>query len=698
MQCSRQTTSLFSRWFIEPWRPIDDPMEARNCRLMSRIQLCLIVLGPLIIEGPYIARHGTPQMPTAPASLIALAGLFLIFLCYLANRMGHVRPSALGTIGVLCGMIWQYPFFATHKLAVVAYLMLIIPAIIADLLTSAAVTIAIMSINCIPFLVFFMLHSKTQTGEVPLPMYMAICAFMIVARRHRMHLEAMRQQELRLSRDRYRNLLESVFEAVAIERNGAIIRINPGFSRLFGCTESEALRHPLRRFLPDLPAREGMPAAGMREGLGKTWNGEDRHVQFVLRELEEESESTRIAGIRDITAERALEEKQRRMEDQMQQSQKLESLGILAGGIAHDFNNLLGAILGQASLLDMELPQDSQAHTVARSIARAAEQAAELTEKLLGFARQGKHQSAVLDIHDVLEETGVLLQHLLNKNIEVRYQTGASNPCIKGDPVQLQQVFLNLAINARDAMPDGGMLTFRTESIVVESARDDVKATPGTYVVVHVSDTGGGISPELLPRIFEPFFTTKAFGQGTGLGLSMVYGIVDTHGGFIEVHGGKGTGAVFTVYLPATDEPVSKPLRAYQDVPEPFVASGHILVVEDEPLVRNMVHTLLTRFGYETTLTENGQQGLDYYEAHWREIDLVIIDMIMPVMDGEQCYYALRAINPAAKVILSSGFGLNERAQTLLDAGVKAFVKKPYRVDELSRTVKEVLREGEERR
>jgi two-component system, cell cycle sensor histidine kinase and response regulator CckA len=390
--------------------------------------------------------------------------------------------------------------------------------------------------------------------------------------------------------------------------------------------------------------------------------------------------------------ERALEEKQRRFEERMQQAQKLESLGMLAGGIAHDFNNLLAAILGQASLLDMELPERSSAREAAKVISRAAEQAAELTEKLLGFARQGKHQSVVNDLHEILKETGVLTRHMLDKNVEVHFHTDANNPRVKGDPIQLQQVFLNLAINARDAMPGGGALTFRTENLVVagEQGREH-PIKPGLYVVTHVQDTGRGISKEVLPRIFEPFFTTKAIGQGTGLGLSMVYGIVDSHGGFIEVDSAPQQGTEFRIFLPVTGEPLTAPPRLNPDAMPLQSGRRRILVAEDEPLVRTMMKTLLEKLGYEAILTENGREAVEYFEKNNASVDLVIMDMIMPVMDGERCYLALRVIDPGVKVILSSGFGINEQAQSLLDSGVLSFVKKPYRITELSKAIEEAL-------
>ena len=526
-------------FLFAPWRPVLDPVDARHCRLLSQIQLSTLVIGFIAICIPSWLDRGA-TLPRDPAALAAFAGLGLVLALYIVNRLGYVRFASAGTMLTLSVMVWQYPFLARHELSSWSYFYLALPVLLTDMLLSTPMLAFIIALNLLPMLVVPIVLPEISLDEMPIVFYAMASVFVVAGRRHRANLEAARQRELHASHERYRGLLEAAFEGVALEEGGVLRRVNAGFSRIFGCPAGAAPGKPLRAFIPDWG--EG-PREALRVYAGRAADGGERFVQVIARQLEDAPAAALMIGIRDVTAEKQFEAKRQQMEEQLQQTQKLESLGLLAGGIAHDFNNQLAAILGQASLLDMELPGGTPANEAARTIVRAAEQAASMTEKLLGFARQGKHQSVALDLHETLREVQVLLRHILDKNIEVACDAGAGNSRIKGDPVQLQQVFLNLAINARDAMPRGGRLLFRTENAELSSAPERAPAAaPGNYTVVRVSDTGCGIPAEVLPRIFDPFFTTKQVGQGTGLGLAMVYGIVQSHGGYIEVQSSAGGG------------------------------------------------------------------------------------------------------------------------------------------------------------
>jgi len=395
-----------------------------------------------------------------------------------------------------------------------------------------------------------------------------------------------------------------------------------------------------------------------------------------------------VVGIgRDITERRQLEE-------QLRQAQKMEAVGLLAGGIAHDFNNLLTAILGYANMLKLKAEPASFTHQAARSIEKAAERAAELTGQLLGFARRGKHQNIPVDLHQIIQEVTGLLSRTIDKNITITQRLRAKPAATRGDPGQMHQVMVNLAVNARDAMPEGGELTFETDLVHLdeEYCRSHVGALPGDYLMVSVADTGYGIAKENLDRIFDPFFTTKELGQETGMGLPMVYGIVKNHGGSIRVYSELGHGTTFRVYLPpgegaitVTDAPESEPIRG----------TGRILLVDDEDMVRKLASAMLRALGYEVVTAANGKEAVDAYRDFGEKIDLVIIDMIMPQMGGRECFRQLKELDPDVRAILSTGYGLDDKAQQILDDGVQGFVQKPYHMQELAGVVGKIIATSE---
>jgi signal transduction histidine kinase/CheY-like chemotaxis protein len=374
---------------------------------------------------------------------------------------------------------------------------------------------------------------------------------------------------------------------------------------------------------------------------------------------------------------------QRRAEEAQRQSQKLEAVGLLAGGVAHDFNNLLVAILGYADLLAAEAKPGSVVEEGARTISLAARRAAELTRQLLAFARLGRHRQERVDVHAVAREVVALLGRTLEKSIRVETSLSAAEHAVRGDPSQLQQVIVNLALNARDSMPDGGVLRIDTSLEDVGAAAPDGLA-PGPHVVVAVSDTGVGIPPELQGRVFEPFFTTKADGRGTGLGLATVYGIVKAHRGAVRLRSAPGEGSRFSVVLP-----LDRTAATADAPPEPRGAprgSGVVLVVDDEELVRATAGRVLASLGFEPVLVEGGEAALAWLARSPRPA-AVLLDLAMPGMDGGACFRELRARHPGLPVVISSGFARNGRAQELVDAGAAGFVQKPYRVEELARAL-----------
>ncbi len=384
---------------------------------------------------------------------------------------------------------------------------------------------------------------------------------------------------------------------------------------------------------------------------------------------------------RDITERRKLEER-------LRQSEKMEAIGTLAGGIAHDFNNQLTGIMGYAEALRSRL-DDAGLREYAENIMRAARRSADLTRDLLAFSRKGKFQTVPVDMHRLIEEVVSLLQHSIGKNIEIRRVFNASAATVKGDPSQLENALLNLAINARDAMPDGGTLTISTDIASPDGSgplQPPPELPPDRYLCVCVADTGHGMDKEVMKHIFEPFFTTKEPGKGTGMGLASVFGTVKGHNGTISVSSSPGEGSAFSIYLPLfQDERKSDggkgPARG-------SASKLHFLVVDDEEMIRELLALILRSQGHDVVLCEDGPSALDFYGKFWRGIDLVLLDIEMPRMHGRDVFAKIRAINPDAAVILVSGYSVEGEAQKLMDAGARAFLHKPFDMDELARALK----------
>ncbi|RJP62055.1 MAG: response regulator [Candidatus Auribacter fodinae] len=379
------------------------------------------------------------------------------------------------------------------------------------------------------------------------------------------------------------------------------------------------------------------------------------------------------------------------LEEQLTQAQKLEAIGQLAGGVAHDFNNILTGILGYANLITMTTKPEETVYRSAQTIENAAKRARDLTQQLLGFARKGKFQIVTVDMNESIKEAVTLMARTVDKKVVMSSDLRATRPAILGDPGQIQQILINLSLNAQHAMPDGGELVFSTENVTLTSeyCKRHPGAIKGDFLVLSVSDTGCGMSKEIQQRIFEPFFTTKKQGEGTGMGLAMVYGIVRNHGGSISVYSEPGEGSVFKLYFPVA--PAAKE-TARANTSEGIVSgSGTILIVDDEKFVREVACEMLQYIGYTVVSFSNAKEALEYYQEHADEIDLVLLDMVMPEINGKDCFDAMKKINPGVKAILSTGYGKDGKAQEILNNGASGYVQKPYMINQLSEEVARVI-------
>ena len=506
------------------------------------------------------------------------------------------------------------------------------------------------------------------------------------------------EDALRESEQRYRTVVEDQTELICrFLPDFTLTFVNEAYCRYFGKTRDQLLGH---RFLPLIPEEDRAKIRDHFAGFSPerpiathehrviTRGGDLRWQQWTNRAFfDREGALVEFQAVgRDVTERRQLEER-------LREAQKMEAVGQLAGGIAHDFNNLMTGILCQAGLLKTEAACGGRVHDAADAIERAARRAADLTGQLLGFARKGKHQNVAVDLDAVIDAV-IKLVRTPDDRVRIVHRASPGPAAIMGDPGQLEQVVMNLALNARDAMPEGGTMAFGVAAAQVGpdhlGGRPDARVGP--HFVLSVSDTGCGMSEEVRVRVFEPFFTTKEHGKGIGMGLAMVYGIVRNHGGWVEVESELGKGSTFRVFLPSAPEGV------LAGAPEPgdkaARASGRILVVDDEEVVRRACARMLADLGYEVVTASNGCEAVACYEKSDAGFDLVIIDMRMPKMDGRECFRRLQEIDPGVRAILSTGFEVDGAAQEILDQGMLGFVSKPYEAGILTKAVAKALAAG----
>jgi PAS domain S-box-containing protein len=518
------------------------------------------------------------------------------------------------------------------------------------------------------------------------------------------------QEELEESEQRFRTLVEAAPEAIVVldADTGGFIDVNDNAVRLFGVDRETLLQSGPAEYSPPFQP-DGRPSdvaslAYIGEALEGgvpvfDWThlnhqGEEIPCELRLVRLPAGGRNLLRGSITDIRWRREAEEAHHKLEETVRHGQKMEAVGRLAGGVAHDFNNLLTGIL--ACSAELSTADDFGAvREAASTIERAADRAAELTKQLLGFARRGRYLSRATAIDDVLGDVVQLLGRTAHKRIRIEHEPAPADAAVHGDPGQLQQVFLNLALNACDAMPEGGTLRVQAEHVTLDvaGAADTTEGTPGDWVLIRVQDTGNGIPEDALPHLFEPFFTTKPAGEGTGMGLAMVYGIVRNHGGWVDVESTIGAGTAFNVWLPWSAAEIER------SAPADTSASGiraplvQVLVVDDEPVVRRTLHTLLGGLGWIVHTCESGEDAVAWFADHHRDVDVVVVDMVMPGMDGQECFRALRDIDPGVRAILSTGYGLDAAVRSILSDGMRGFVQKPYRIAQLASAIEDAMKD-----
>ncbi len=494
---------------------------------------------------------------------------------------------------------------------------------------------------------------------------------------------------------RYRTLLEEASDGIVVfDADGRYVEANPSLCALLGYTRDEILA----KYAGDLidPAdleREPIGWDALRAGLvrivERRFVRKDGTIAPVETKTRRMQDGRYLSIIRDITARRQAEQAVsalREREEQLRQAQKIEAIGRLAGGVAHDFNNVLTAIMGYTDLLLDDFREDDPRRQDLKEIKKAAERAAGLTRQLLAFSRKQVLQPVLIDLNAIVGGVDKLLRRLVGDEVEFTFEPEEGLRRVVADPGQLEQVLINLTVNARDAMPEGGRLAIRTHTIEVSGteAEHRVPMAPGTYATLAITDTGHGIDPDVLPHIFEPFFTTKPQGKGTGLGLATVYGIVKQSDGYVFAESAPGQGATFIVYLPAADMPPAAAVDETMVGNQPVV-----LVVEDEPAVRALAAGVLRRQAFTVLEAGSAREALDVSRRHAR-LDLLLTDIVMPGGSGHELARDLRHERPGLKVIYMSGYSDENVRQAAAIEGIP-FVQKPFTPHALVKVVSEAL-------
>jgi two-component system cell cycle sensor histidine kinase/response regulator CckA len=507
---------------------------------------------------------------------------------------------------------------------------------------------------------------------------------------------------LRESQEKYRTILESIEEGCfETDIDGNLTFFSNPFLKTLGYSRDELRgRNTSRYTSPDTAEKMNRITERLNE-MGKPENVADYDVirkdgSNISLELsvsllkDQDGLPMGYRGIlRDVSERKKTEEEKHKLETQLQQAQKMESIGTLAGGIAHDFNNILMGIQGNASLMLLKIDSEHPNHEKIKNIEKYVQNGTALTKQLLGFARRGKYLIKATDLNEIIDKSSSLFART-KKEIRIHTDLYEDLWTAEVDRGQIDQVLLNLYVNAWQAMSNGGDLYLQTENVILDrSYVKPYKVEPGRYAKISVSDTGVGIDKETQERIFEPFFTTKEMGRGTGLGLASVYGIIKSHGGYINVYSEKERGTVFTIYLPASAKEV---LIDEEGSPAMLIkGTGTILLIDDEKMILDVGLELLEELGYTVLSAMSGQEAIDVFQKDQDNIDLVIMDMIMPGMGGGETFDRLKEINPEVKVLLSSGYSINGQATKIIRRGCDGFIQKPFNMNQLAEKIQKIL-------
>jgi two-component system, cell cycle sensor histidine kinase and response regulator CckA len=698
-------------WLIEPHPRLVGVENRLGARLFSSLMLvhfALVAVLILIVNFAYWKKTGFTIWDDQDAWTV-IAGSVLILAAYALVRFGFFRPGVMLYIAITATVALVAPFLpdpdAELGLLATAIIPVLLTAFVFPLRWVLGVLVAIIITGMIQLQTSGFALRQTGTGYALLVMVLIVGILILIFRRYLNTLEEQRLARIRLgdeavreSEKKYRNLFETVTDAIFIvDRGGRILEVNEAACRQLGYSRQELLALSLDRI-------SGQPHADISATQQRI--SDQGHAVYHTTHLRRDGSAlpvelavTAIAfgdnpgfiGVaRDLTERQRVEEEKRQLEIQLQQAVKMESIGLLAGGIAHDFNNLLTSILGNAEMAQAALPADSSQAAPLREILKAGNSAAALTRQLLAFSRKQIIQPRLIDLNDLIIQMNTMLFRLIGEHITFKTALGQDLAPVKVDPGLVEQILINLVVNARDAMPDGGTLTVETTGVRLGKKYQALHLAneSGKYVMLAVSDDGPGMTAEVKARLFEPFFTTKPKGRGTGLGLATTYGAVKQSGGHIEVYSELGKGTTFKVYFPAASGSVET-LEPIETVTP--TGDETVLLVEDDPDVRSLSSEMLSSLGYRVIAAAAGAQALEMVTQRKEPIHLLLTDVVLPGMNGRQLAEKLTAVHPETRVLFTSGYTEDIIVHRgVLDQGL-SFIGKPYSRDSLAAKIRQIL-------
>ena len=504
------------------------------------------------------------------------------------------------------------------------------------------------------------------------------------------------EKDLRESEERFRSLHNASFGGITIHDGGVILECNQGLATMTGYSIEELVG--MNGIILIAEQSRDMVIEKIKSGyelpyetVGLRRNGDEYPLRLEARNVPYRGKQVRTVEFRDITEIKRAEAEQRRLSDQLTQAQKMESIGQLAGGVAHDFNNLLQVILGFGEIAVEEAKDNEGVRSSVELMMKAGQRARTLVAQLLAFSRRQVLEVQDLDLNEIVGDMLQILGRMIGEHVDLEFQSGEVPGAIRADAGKIGQILTNLCVNARDAIPGGGTITIETGTLEVNTEPDETldRIEPGRYALLKVTDNGCGMDQDTLDQVFEPFFTTKSIGEGTGLGLSTVYGLVKQHKGFVKVNSKMGQGTTFTIALPLSDR---KPGTAVTSIDGPLRRGDEtILLAEDDAMVRHLTRTLLEQGGYTVIEAANGEEALALFADHTNRIDMLLLDVIMPRLGGRAVYDRIRAIRPDIPILFASGYSMDSvHTDFVLEEGL-ALIQKPADRAVLLRKVRDVL-------
>jgi PAS domain S-box-containing protein len=507
------------------------------------------------------------------------------------------------------------------------------------------------------------------------------------------------KQALRDSEERYRTLTDSAPDIIyTLDLDGRFTYVNPQWRAILGHSSEEVIGKAFHDFAvqDDLPEliRIFQRVYDLKEAFepanARLLDREGNERWFELSGAPYRNGKNDVMGLvgiaKDVTG-------RMKAEEQLRQAQKMDAIKRLAGGVAHDFNNILQSIQSNTQLMILDQKKEGRSNKRLKQIEKSTRRASELTRQLLAFSQMTENRFHPLNINEVIENSKDLLLSMLPHTIQLDLQLSDEIPAVLADPSRMEEALLNLAVNGRDAMPEGGNLQIMSRLIILDGdyCRTQPDANPGPHVVISVSDSGHGMDRDVIDHIFEPFYTTREIGAGSGLGLATVYGIVKSHAGHIACSSELGRGTTFKIYLPTINEEVWEIEEEQKVNPEPVEQQATILLVDDEEALREVGTEILEAYGYHVLTAVSGEDALEIYESRRTSVDLVILDLLMPGMGGQKCLQKILALNPGQKVIIASGYAATGQAQEVLDQGAMGFLSKPYDLERMIQLITSVL-------